>query len=63
MCHDLRPKKPTGSDSVSLEEVSSSHLVSINKPRAEVNEGVDQELEPSFRVIFTTHNLPSAQFT
>jgi hypothetical protein len=29
-CHDLRPKKPTGSDSVSLEEVSSSEKETAN---------------------------------
>jgi hypothetical protein len=41
-CHDLRPKKPTGSDSVSLEEVSSSgseHLL-----RQELGQGTTGSL-------------------
>jgi hypothetical protein len=68
-CHDLRPKKPTGSDSVSLEEVSSSDILldvivgvesALREGCPRTTTGVSQRwLSWHFRqVFFSTNALP-----
>jgi hypothetical protein len=56
-CHDLRPKKPTGSDSVSLEEVSSSRAEASPKTYPEETSwdqqfSQDERLEKDLRNCF-----------